>query len=135
MKMWSPMLFMICVNLAAFMLNASGLYPVGSALWISPSDMTSTFTLSIFAGVGLGGAIVGIIALITRQFVYATYALIIWIAGVLLPIAQWFLGGVPIMLAYLLPSELWFVTSSIEALMLILFFMFFVELFSQRQVT
>ncbi len=128
------MAFYVCCNLAAFVLHASGLYPTGSELYANATDITSTFSLSIFVGLGIGGGLLGIIALLTKQASYASFALLIWAVGIFLPIAQWFIAGVPIALALMLPSELWFIASVIEAMCIMLFFIFFLGIVTQRHI-
>ena len=129
------MLFIICINIAAWLLNVSGVYPAGGSLWISPSDVIAQFGLSVFGGIAISGAITGVISLLLRQAISASYALVIWLVGVLLSLGMWFVGGVPIVLALMLPSELWFVSLAIQALFSVVFFVFLVEVVGQRQIT
>lgn len=133
MRTISIIFFVICLNLAGFILNVSGFYPISTNLWLNPTEITSRFALNIFAGVVASGAITGIISLLTRTQVFASYALTIWVIGVLLSLGLWFVGGVPIFLAFLLPNELWYISSVIQAFVTVSFFLFFLEIISQRQ--
>ena len=135
MRTFSLFLFVICLNMSAFIINQSGMIVTSQLLYISPFDVSNQFNLILFAGVGIGGAISGIIGLLTRQYVYAAGALLIWVIGIMLPILQWFLIGAPIILAALLPSELGFISYVVEAFFYFILFMFMVEVATQRQVT
>ena len=135
MRAYSVMLFIICINIAAWLISISGTYPAGGTLWISPSDVISQFGLSVFGGLAVSGAITGVISLLVRQQVYASYALVVWLVGIILSLAFWFVGGLPIVLARMLPSELWYVSSAFQALFSVVFFVFLVEVVGQRQIT
>lgn len=135
MKAYSAMLFIICINVAAWLLHVSGVYPAGGTLWLSPSDVVAQFGLSIFGGLAVSGAITGVISLLVRQSISASYALTIWLVGIMLSLAMWLVGGVPIVLAMMLPGELWFVSTVIQALFTVIFFVFLVEVVGQRPIT
>lgn len=135
MKVYSLMLFIICLNISAFILNSAQVLPVNRPLTWGITDLTATFSLTVFAGLGIGGALIGVVGLITRTYVYAAGAILIWILGILLPIASWFLNGVPMMLTMLLPSELSYISSAITAVFMFIFFIFIVEIMTQRQIT
>lgn len=135
MKVYGFLLFYICLNLAAFIINVSGALPVSQELYINPFDISNKFSLTIFLGVTVAGGLAGVIALITRQYVYASVALIIWVIGLFVPIGQWFLLGVPIMLNSILPVELSYIIHVITAFCTFIFFMFMVEIVTQRQLT
>jgi len=135
MRAYSIMIFIVCLNMSAFIINQSGAFPESQQLYISPTDVTNQFSLTVFAALGVGGAIFGLAALLTRQYVYAAGALLIWIIGVFLPIGQWFLIGAPVMLAALLPSEVTYLSQVVTAFIALALFMFLAEIASQRQVT
>jgi hypothetical protein len=129
------MLFYICLNIAAYILNASGALMVSQELYINPLDISNRFSLTIFVGLTVAGGLTGIIALITRQYVFASVALVIWAVGLLVPIGQWFLLGVPIIMNAIVPSELSYLTYAVSAFMAFIFFMFMMEILTQRQIT
>jgi len=135
MRAYSVMLFVISLNLAAFILQQSGVSLASKQLYISPFDITNQFSLAVFGALAIGGGIIGVIGLITRQYVYASVALVIWVMGLLLPVAQWFLLGLPIMMSVLLPPEVSYLTYVVSAFFAVIFFMFMVEIASQRYVT
>ena len=135
MRTYSLMVFYLCLNMAAYIINQSGAFIESQLLYINPFDVSNQFSLTVFGGLLAGGAIIGVIALITRQYVYASVALVIWVIGLLLPVAQWFLLGTPIILAALLPSEISYLTYVVSAFFAFIFFMFMIEIASQRQIT
>ena len=136
MKMYSVMLFVLCLNIAAFILNESAAFPTSQALSVNPSDVITQFNwTTLLTSLGTGGAVAGIVALLTRQYVYAAGALLIWSVGALSPLIRWFFIGAPLMLNALLPSELVFISIAVQAFFAIIFFMFIIEIVSQRQIT
>jgi len=135
MKVYSLMVFYLCLNMAAFIINQSGAFATSQELYINPLNVSNQFSLTVFGGLLAGGAIIGIIALITRQYVYASIALVVWVIGLILPVAQWFLLGTPIILAAILPPEISYVSTVVSAFFAFIFFMFMIEIASQRQIT
>ena len=129
------MMFVVCLNMSAFILNQSGAMASSQELYISPFDLSNQFSLTVFGALGVGGAILGLASLLTRQYVYAAGALLIWIVGVFLPIGQWFLLGAPIMLGAILPPEVSYLTHVVTAFFALVLFMFLAEIVGQRQIT
>jgi hypothetical protein len=109
---------------------------IGRQLYINPIDVSNKFSLTIFGALGVGGAIFGIAAILTRQYVYATGVLLIWAVGVVvLPIGQWILLGAPFVLVAILPSEVAWLSQVVVAFYAISIFMFVLEITTQRQIT
>ena len=135
MKAYSLMMFVVCLNMSAFILNQSGAMASSQELYISPFDLSNQFSLTVFGALGVGGAILGLASLLTRQYVYAAGALLIWIVGVFLPIGQWFLLGAPLMLGAILPPEVSYLTHVVTAFFALVLFMFLAEIVGQRQIT
>jgi len=141
MKGYSLMFFIICLNIAAFILNTSGAIVESKELYLSPLDIydpttgTGKFGLSLFFVLLAGAGAIGIIGIIFQQNIFAIGALLVWVLGGLTPIIQWFLLGTPIILAQLLPGELSYLSVAIGAFFAVVFFMFLMEIVSQRQVT
>jgi hypothetical protein len=85
--------------------------------------------LSGLLGAGLGG----VIAIITKQYMFATGIILIWILGCFIGVVNWVLNGFPAMLNILLAGTgLEFVSYVAETIMLVFFFMFLASLLSQR---
>ena len=135
MKTYSLMFFIVCMNLAAFIIQQSEAIMGSQPLWINPFDIQNKFSLTIITAALLGGGAITIITMLFRPGIYAVGALLVWVVITLTPIAQWFLIGTPIILAALLPTELSFLTAVISAFFAISFFMFLIEIISQRQIT
>ena len=137
MKAFNLMFGYICLNLAAFFLAMSGAFPVAQQLYVSPTDVTNTFTLTMFVAAGVTGGVMSIIALITRQYVFAASALLIVVIGILLPIVQWVILGLPFVLTALLAPvpELSWLSGIVGAFFAVSLFMFMAELAAGRQVT
>ena len=135
MKAYSLMMFVVCLNMSAFILSQSGAMTSSQELYISPFDLSNQFSLTVFGALGVGGTILGLASLLTRQYVYAAGALLIWIVGVFLPIGQWFLLGAPIMLGAILPPEVGYLTHVVTAFFALILFMFLAEIVGQRQIT
>lgn len=126
---------MLCLNLAAWSLNMAGVFPITRDLWLNPTDITNQFSLTMFAVLGVGGTIIGILGAIFRQYTYAAGAILIWVIGIILPIAQWLLGGLPIMMAALLPEAVAWFGYVVAAFFAAAFFMFILEIAGGRQLT
>ena len=129
------MIFVVCLNMSAFIINESGALVQSQTLYISPFDVQNQFSLGLFGALGVGGAILGLASLLTRQYVYAAGALLIWIIGIFLPIGQWLLLGTPIILAALLPAEVAYISHVVTAFFALVLFMFLAEIVGQRQIT
>lgn len=93
------------------------------------------FSIAVFGSFVAGGTITGIISLITKQYVFASVALLLWVIGIMLNIAGSFVANLPLILGFIIPSELWFISTSLEALVGVILFVFFVEIATQRQIT
>lgn len=133
MRTTSLMLFVICVNVAAWIMNMSGFYPLSQSLWLNPAEIVERFALSIFASAVATGGLTGVISLLTKSNVFASYALVVWVVGELFLLGMWFLGGVPVLLEFIIPTDLWFIRTAITAFCTVIFFLFLMEVTSQRQ--
>jgi len=124
--------------MAAFVLNESGAVAGSKELYMGPSDVLTTFDITkfnFFTGSLAGAGIISVIALIFRQGVFAVAAILIWLVVTLVPVAQWFLLGAPMMLAAMLPSEVSYLSYVVTAFFAIVFFMFLMGIAAQREVT
>jgi hypothetical protein len=135
MKASSLLYAMIFLNLAAFSVHLSGVFPVTRELWVNPTDITNAFSLTVFAVVGAGGAVIGILGAIFKTYTFAASAILLWVIGIVLPIVQWFIGGLPIMMAAILPPELAWFSVIVGAVFAMTFFMFILEIAAGRQMT
>ena len=131
----------IFINAAAALLvyplpGVGSIIPIGRNLIVTPLDITNTFSLAVFGSLTAGGAILGVIAIVLRQYVYAAGVLLIWVIGLLLPIVWWFIAGLPMMLAAVLaPFDLTWLITTIVAFATVHLFFFLAEIAAGRQVT
>lgn len=139
MKFYSPVFFILILNISAYLLNVNGISPGGKPLWVSPLDISNTFNLVVFAGWAAGGGIAGVIAAYLGKGMYAMGILLIWVIGIMFNLSGWLLNGLGISIAALVPSEYGVLAGSIQlavnAIFSFMFFMFFVEMASQRPVS
>lgn len=135
MKTYSVMVFLISMNLAAFIIQQSGAIVGSQSLWIDPTNIQDKFSLTIITAALLGGGAITLVAVLFRPGIYAVGALLVWVILALAPIAQWFLLGTPLMLTAILPAELSYLSYVVSAFFAVMFFMFLVEIMSQRQIT
>ena len=146
MKATNIMLFLISINVSVYILIFSGAwagqYPQSYA---SPTEMTSIFTiqnidLTKILVASIGGILGGIIILFTRQYIFATIALLIWVICVLLTPIGWVISAFPLTIRSLIlmsgapvaiADMFQIVTSVFYAF---IFFMFILEIAGQRQI-
>lgn len=109
-------------------------YPLGDI-----NNIAATFTLTPFniAFTAIGAAVIGLAALLLKVGTYAIYAVLIWVIGTLLPIAQGFFLAIPNSIGALIPAS---ANSApimvvIGAIFAFAVFWFFVELASQRNIS
>lgn len=121
--------------MAAFIIQQSGAIMGSKPLYISPFDIQNKFSLTIVMAALLGGGAITLVTLLFRPGIYAVGALLVWVVLTLTPIAQWFLIGTPIILTAILPVELAYLSAVVSAFFAVAFFMFLIEIVSQRQIT
>jgi len=142
MKAWSVILFFLCFNAAGYIIGQLAALNVlslaKSEMPYGVSDISSAFSLNVFSanniGFGLLGAGIGaIIGIITKQYVFATGIILVWLVGTFLNLTNWILNGFPTMLNILLAGTgLEFIAYVVESITLAIFFMFLAGILSQR---
>ncbi len=140
MRLYSVLLFYVCLNLAGFAISTLvvgnvlapnavyGEMPYGS------TEILAQFNLATFTTIAAGAGIAGLIGLITKQYVFATGAALIWVLGCMFNVGQWLLNGFPRMIGILLNGtgiDVMISTILTTILTFYLFF-FFAELLSQK---
>lgn len=83
------------VNLAIWSISTLALLTTVGQPVISPGNITSLFSLDAFTVLtGLvGGGVIGILAMVTRNYALSTGVLVLWIMGILIkPIRDIFVG-------------------------------------------
>lgn len=130
----------LAVNVAIWTLStlaSLGALPTfGTEGTITPEGIGSLFALdqfTVITGV-VGGAVTGILAMITRSYALSGAVLLCWIVGVLIrPITDIF-TGLPRLVTSILPPEIAFVGQIITAFTAFAFFIFIVEVLGGRDI-
>lgn len=134
MKFYSVFLYLfLCLNFSALIINQIVDWPASETFDKSPTDVLSIFNLNILIISLSGATVIGLISIFTRQYMFGSVILVVWIVGVLVPIVQEFIAGVPILLLKILPAELSVIPYMVAAFVAFNCFMFFSEVFMQRQ--
>jgi hypothetical protein len=151
-KAYSVILFFLCLNASGLITGAlidrGVLMGSASAMPYTSTDVSSRFSFSIFnislesiAFGAVGAGLAGIIGLITKQGIFAIYAILIWLVGIFSGVAQWVLGGFGQMIDLLLlgtgldtlfPAPL-SIGLIFNGFMLSFFFFWLASILSQRQ--
>lgn len=134
---WLPLLiFLICINVGVYILASANLYTYStSAMPIDPDNLLAqlgyqTDLTVVIAGIGVGATVGGILAYLTRQYVFGAVILLIWVLGMIAPVLQWVFTGLPTMLdAFGAPS---YITLALRGFIFFTFFMGILEVASQR---
>jgi hypothetical protein len=135
------LLFFICLNLAGIAISTLVDYDIlvgnKEVMPYDSSAVLAEFNLTTFATIGVGAGIAGLIGLITKQYVFAMGAALVWTLGCLFNVGQWLLDGFPKMVGVLLagpelaPLALLVQTICTAMLTFYLFFCF-AEILGQR---
>ncbi len=133
MKADNLVYFFLALNAAAYIIgvlaSSGAIMPINSG-GAAPYDQTSInnqFSLTNFsssavtAGV-VGAGIIGVIGWITKQNVYALFAMSIWLVGIFLNIFSFILQGLSALVTTLLPADVAFMGGVIYGFVLICFF-------------
>ena len=148
MKPYSIIIFMICLNISCYLLVEMEVFSVSSYPegYTGPETIMETFkfgeiSLTDIFLLGTGGILAGIMMLITRQYVFASIALVIWVIGIVLKPVGWVIVGFPLMVNSLLlmsgvsSTLATALQLTISAFYFFIFFIFIIEIASQRQLT
>lgn len=152
MKAYNVIVFFLSLNFSGLIIAALVTQGIlmgnASSMPYNTTDVSNQFSFSIFNvslenvayGV-LGAGLAGIIGLITKQGIFAIYAILIWLVGIFSGIAQWVLGGLGKMidlllvdtgLDTLLPAP-FSIGLIFNGFMLAFFFFWLASILSQRQ--
>jgi hypothetical protein len=120
--------------MACFVLNQANIFPSTTQTLYSPTSITNIFNLTTFSILASGGIGIGILAIITKAYTYASLIAIIWAVGIFIPILSDFLLAFPRFMNAILPVELQYLTLVFSAYAAMMFFMFIMQLVTQRSV-
>jgi len=123
--------------MAIWTLNVAAILPIYREPITDPSNLANLFSLNTFTAITgiVGGAVIGILAIITRSYMLSTGVLLLWIIGVLFKPIQDIFIGLPYLVEAVLPSSVWFISQVFVAFSALILFMFFVEIVAQREIT
>lgn len=127
--------FWFCLNFAIIITNELGVLPFEQPALLPSNWWTVNFSLDVFAAIMSGNVAIGIIGLIFKQYVFASLAMVVWTAlTIFLPIFSNWLLILPGFLQNLLPPELSSLYYLFISVNTVMFFMFIVQLLTQRSV-
>jgi len=123
--------------MAIWTLNVAAILPIYREPITDPSNLANLFSLNTFTAITgiVGGAVIGILAIITRSYMLSTGVLLLWIIGVLFKPIQDIFIGLPYLVEAVLPSSVWFISQVFVGFSALILFMFFVEIVAQREIT
>lgn len=130
------MLFILCLNLSAFTISEMNVWPIGRELAFTPASILNSFSvLNLLTSIGVAGGVGTIIGLTFGFSAAVLGGMLIWAIVSFSPIIREFLIGVPLTLEALLPPEAIVISLIIQAVFAAVFFLFIIELASQRRIT
>jgi len=136
MKAWSFIFyFWICLNFAIIITNEMNILPYQKPPAVSAQSLANRFSLESFSALMSVNIGIGIVGVIFKQYIFATLAIIIWTAlWVFLPIFTDWLIILPSFLRNFLPPGLDSLYYLLICMNTVMFFMFIVQLLTQRAV-
>jgi hypothetical protein len=103
--------------------------PIDPDNFLSQLGYQTNLTVMI-GGVGVGATLGGILAYLTKQYVFGAVIMLVWVLGMIAPILQWVFDGLPTMLdAFGVPA---YITLALRGFIFFTFFMGILEVASQR---
>jgi hypothetical protein len=149
MRIWSIILFFVCLNLACIIVAALSVDPDGSGPEnaVLPfgsqqfkevyniNQIETQFALSAILGGGVGFG-VGLIGIMLRQYTFGILAGPIWVVGILVGICAWVLGGLSIIIdLFLAGSGIEWLRPVIYVGIIVVFFGLILEQLGNKPVT
>ena len=147
MKAYSVFVFLICLNISIYILGASNTlgvqYPKGYTNPESIPDLFKIENLNLTDIFLLSGATIftGLLMLFTKQYFWASVALLLWVVAILFKPIGWVVTGFPLMVGSVMEgvgvptaTALTFQVA-LTAFYVFIMFMFLVEILTQRQIT
>lgn len=149
MKMYSLVLFFVCLNLATMIITTTEAFPNPVVASTSDTQMTGLFNLSNFWIAGLGGAASIVTGALLANVFLGAFAGLVWVFGCLIGAVNWVFTAFPNLVGSIIKvmcqnagivglqvDVISGLFSSIFAVLFsVVFFMFIMELFSQRYIT
>lgn len=108
---YNIMSFYVMLNIVSFIMAAAQLFPnVGVTLpWQSEGTIASLFNIDAFSALTgiVGGVAIGIVGFLLKQGIYATFAVIIFVFGVVFKPISLLFTSLPIALGSLAGDASW----------------------------
>jgi hypothetical protein len=137
LKAYSLIFGYLCINAAIWTLKLANILPdFGIEAPMDPSNILTMFSLNTFTAITgvVGGAVIGILTLMTRSYALGTGVLMLWIVGVIFKPIQDIFVGLPFLLQAFLPPSVWFLSQPIVAFGGLVLFFFIVEVIAGREI-
>lgn len=130
---YSIILFFVSLNVSLYLIAETQVLPYYQQPYVSPADMKITRTVGSLAILTIGM----IVAALTRNWLFGAAALVLWALDYLIPIVHWVFFGFPEFMAQVAATTgdtamLTAVTTSMNALMAVVWFWFMTGFISQR---
>lgn len=120
------------------MLALAGILPnlTNTQPTVDPTNIASMFNFSVFTAVTgiVGGATIGILALVTRSYALGSGVLVLWIVGIVFKPLQDIFIGLPNLVKALLPTQIWWISEIVIAFSALAIFAFFVEIITGKDI-
>lgn len=103
---------------------------------VDPTNLTTLFDISVFTGVAslVGGGVVAILAMITKNYALSGGVLILWIVGLIIKPLQNITLGLPVLLNAIIPAPISWLSQVFIALSALSLFVFVVEILAGREI-
>ena len=149
MKMYSLLLFFVCLNLATFLISTTQAFPNPEVGGTDTEGMSSLFSLQWFFAAAAGGLGTVIAGVLMQNVFLGALAGLIFVGGMFITPINWIFIGFPDLIGKVIKTMcLRADIAVLEAdaisglfaniftvLISVVFFMFLMELFSQRYIT
>ena len=149
MKMYSLLLFFVCLNLATVLVATTNAFPNPGVSSDDITSMSSMFTIETILAAGIGGVAALVGGILMQNVFLGAMAGILWVFGSLIAPIRWIVVGFPTLVSTVIKvmcanagvaSVETAVVSNLflgifTVMFSVVFFMFIMELFSQRYIT
>lgn len=135
---FSIILFFVCLNVALYIVHETQVLPFSQEPYEDPGDFTTTGTISYrLAGSLTLLGVTAMVAILSKNTYIALAGLTIWVADIFFPVFHWILFGFPEFATRLAaasgsPSQVYVVTTAMNALVAAVWFWFILGFVSGR---
>lgn len=147
--MYSLLLFFVCLNLATVLIATTNAFPNPGVSSDDITSMSNMFTLETILAAGIGGVAALVGGILMQNVFLGAMAGILWVFGSLIAPIRWIVVGFPTLVSTVLRvmcenAGIGAVETAVVSnlflgiftvMFSVVFFMFIMELFSQRYIT